>query len=240
MPLPNAEEWTTQELLKGEKETLGFYISGHPLLRYEGVLSDFANVNVDRLPNMHHGGQVAIGGIVTELNVRTTKKGDRFGLFQLEDQFGTVKVVAWPEPFGKANGVMQNDTAVLLKGRLEVDDGGSMTIIADEIQALENIRERSARTMIIHLNVDSIDTERLERLHGLLDRHRGDCGLRFDIRMLDGSVARVQPNQFVRVKVSPDLTNAITEIFSDSRVELLVQRAGARDQGTGTSYLAQA
>jgi DNA polymerase-3 subunit alpha len=240
MSLPNAEEWTTQELLKGEKETLGFYISGHPLLRYEGVLSDFANIDVDRLSNMHHGGQVAIGGIVTDLNVRTTKKGDRFGLFQLEDQFGTVKVVAWPEPFGKANGVMQNDTAVLLKGRLEIDDGGSMTIIADEIQALENIRERSARTMIIHLNVDSIDTERLDRLHGLLDRHRGDCGLRFDIRMLDGSVARVQPNQFVRVKVSPDLTNAITEIFSDSRVELLVHRAGTRDQGPGASYLAQA
>ncbi len=94
LPLPPAEDWSYQEMLKGEKETLGFYISGHPLLRYEGVLADFANADIDRLANFYHGAQVTIGGVVTELNVRTTKKGDRFGLFFIEDQFGSVKVVA--------------------------------------------------------------------------------------------------------------------------------------------------
>ena len=224
-PLPDVEEWPHHELLKGEKETLGFYISGHPLLGYEQALKDFANADMDRLANFHHGAQITLGGIVMDLNVRTTKKGDRFGLFQLEDQFGSVKVVAWPDVFGKANGIMQNDAAVLVRGRLEIDDGGAMTVIAEEIQSLEYIRERSARTITIAFSVQSIDGDRLERLYTLLDSHRGDCNVIFEVGLEDGSLARIQPNQFVRVKVTPDLTNSIKEIISDCRVELIVQRA---------------
>jgi DNA polymerase-3 subunit alpha len=224
-PLPRAEEWSQQELLKGEKETLGFYISGHPLLRYETALADFANADVDRIAGFHHGAQISIGGIVMELNVRTTKKGDRFGLFQLEDQFGTIKVVAWPDVFGKANGVMANDSAVLVKGRLEIDDGGAMTVIADEIQSLENIRERTARTVVLQFGVEAITGDRLDRLYDLLDGHRGDCAIVFEVALEDGSIARVQPNQFVRVKVTPELTNSIKEVMGDCRVELVVQRA---------------
>ena len=111
-PLPEAPEWQNAELLKGEKETLGFYISGHPLMRYEEALSDFTNADVDRLASFYHGAQVTIGGIVMELNLKMTKKGDRFALFQLEDQYGSVKVVAWPEPYSKASGVLASDAAV--------------------------------------------------------------------------------------------------------------------------------
>ncbi len=224
-PLPDIAEWQPQELLKGEKETLGFYISGHPLMRFQDALKDFANADVDRLSTFHNGAQVALGGIVMDLNVRTTKKGDRFALLQLEDQFGSVKIVAWPDLYSKSNGVLQNDALVLVKGRLEVDDGGAMSVIADEVQALENIRERSAGIMVLYFNVEVIDQERLERLYNLLDSHRGDCQIVFEVTLDDGSIARVQPNQFVRVKVSPELTNSIKETLGDCHVELVVQRA---------------
>jgi DNA polymerase-3 subunit alpha len=226
-PLPDVPEWVHHELLKGEKETLGFYISGHPLSGYEEALKDFADADVDRLAGLNHGTIVTLGGVVVELSLRTTKRGDRFGLFQLEDQFGSVKIVAWPDVFSKANGVMQNDAAVLVRGRLEIDDGGAMTIIAEEIQSLENIRERSARTVVLHFDVDSVDETRLERLHSLLDNNRGECGVIFEVKLADGSIARVQPNQHVRVKVTSSLTDSIREIMTDCNVELVVQRASS-------------
>ncbi|MFY9574200.1 MAG: OB-fold nucleic acid binding domain-containing protein, partial [Blastocatellia bacterium] len=224
-PMPNVPEWPNHEMLKGEKETLGFYISGHPLSGYEEALKDFADADIDRLSGRSHGSVVAIGGVVIELNLRTTKKGDRFGLFQLEDQFGSVKVVAWPDVFNKANGVLQNDSAVLVRGRLEIDDGGSMTIIADEIVSLENIRERSARTVVLHFDVDAIEEKRLDRLHSLLDNNRGECGVLFEVRLADGTRARVQPNHLVRVKVTQSLTESIKDIMTGCSVELVVQRA---------------
>jgi DNA polymerase-3 subunit alpha len=226
-PLPDVTDWAPHELLKGEKETLGFYISGHPLSRYEDALNDFADADVDRLSGLSHGTVVTLGGVVMELSVRTTKKGDRFGLFQLEDQFGSVKIVAWPDVFSRANGLMQNDAAVLVRGRLEIDDGGAITIIAEDIQSLENIRERSARSVVLHFDVDSVDKKKLERLHWLLDNNRGECGVMFEVKLVDGSIARVQPNQHVRVKVTPSLTNSIKEIISDCDIELVIQRASS-------------
>jgi DNA polymerase-3 subunit alpha len=227
IPLPHVPPWSHHELLKGEKETLGFYISGHPLLRYAGVLKDFADADVDRLAGLGHGAVVAVGGIVTGLSVRTTKKGDRFGLFQLEDQFGAVKVVAWPDVFNKVNGHLEDDSAVLVRGRLEIDDGGAMTIIADEVQPLDNLRERTARTMVIHLKGESLDRARVELLRDLLDSNRGDCSVVFEVALPEGVTARVQPNQFVRVKVTAELIRSIEQSSEGCRVELPVQRASS-------------
>ncbi|HXU39755.1 MAG TPA: DNA polymerase III subunit alpha [Blastocatellia bacterium] len=224
-PLPKVPEWQNHEMLKGEKETLGFYISGHPLSGYEEVLRDFADADVDRLAGLGHGTVVTLGGVVIDLNVRTTRKGDRFGLFLLEDQYGSVKIVAWPDVFNKSNGLMQNDASVLVRGRLEIDDGGAMTIIAEEVGSLADVRERSARTVVLHFDVDAVDEKKLEQLHSLLDNNRGDCGIVFEVRLADGSIARVQPNQHVRVKVTPALTNSIKEVIVDCQVELVVQRA---------------
>ena len=223
--LPNVSEWTHTEVLKGEKETLGFYISGHPLSGYEEALNDFADADVDRLSTFSHGAIVTLGGVVVELSVRTTKKGDRFGLFQLEDQFGSVKVVAWPDVFNKSNGLMQNDAPVLVRGRLEIDDGGSMTIIAEEVGSLADVRERLARAVVLHFELDSVDEKKLDQLYRLLDDNRGECGVVFGVKLADGSIARVQPNQHVRVRITPSLTNSIRDLIAGCRVELVVQSA---------------
>jgi DNA polymerase-3 subunit alpha len=227
-PLPQIDEWPRQELLRGEKETLGFYISGHPLLGYEETLKEFANADMDRLSNFQHGSQVAIGGIITNLNIRTTKKGDRFGLFQLEDQYGSVKVVAWPDLLSKSSGVIEDEAAVLVRGRLEIDDAAAMTIIANEVILLENIRETSARTIIIHIRADLLDSNKIERLYALLATHPGDSGVLFDVETDDGSHVRVRPNRLVRVKVTPELTNSIKEALGACRIELIVTAGGPR------------
>ncbi|HTG17247.1 MAG TPA: DNA polymerase III subunit alpha [Blastocatellia bacterium] len=224
-PLPDAPEWPHYQLLKGEKETLGFYISGHPLGSYDQALQDFATADMDRLARLEHGAVVSIGGIILELATRMTKKGDQFCLFQLEDQFGAVKTVAWPNVYAKSNGLLRNDSAVLVRGRLEVDDGGSMSVIADEIQSLEDIRERSARTIVLRFDIDAIDGNKLEKLHGLLDSNRGECAIVFEAKLADGSIARVQPNQLVRVKVTSQLTNSIKELIGACDIELVVQKA---------------
>jgi DNA polymerase III alpha subunit/intein/homing endonuclease len=228
-PLPNVEEWPKQELLKGEKETLGFYISGHPLQGYEAAMKDIANADVDSLAtNFHHGAQVCLGGIIIEQAVRTTKKGDRFALLQIEDQYGSVKVVVWPETYKKSASVLQENAPILVRGRLEIDDGGAMSIISDEIQSLVNLRERAAKVMSMRFPIAAVKEDSLDRLYNLLDTHRGDCDIVFEVELEDGKLARIQPNQFVKVRVTPELTNSITELMGDKcRVELRVGKASS-------------
>jgi len=223
-PLPDKEEWSYEKMLSGEKETLGFYLTGHPLIQYSEALRDFATASVESLPSAGSGSIVSIGGMVTSLNLKTTKKGDRFALFDLEDQYGSVRVVVWPETYSRSKALLRADAAVLVKGKLEMEEEGAATIIAEEIQALDDIRERAARTIILRARTASLNAKIVDRLYGLLDRHRGECDVLFDLELEDGSVARVKPNQFVKVKITPDLTNAIKQLCDSFEVELLVPK----------------
>src|SRR5205085_1006103 len=111
------------------------------------IIKDFATTTIERLKNSHPGEIVKISGIIGSITLRTTKKGDRFALCQLEDQFGSVKIVVWPDVYGKINGRLKADQPVLISGRLEIEEEGAISIIADDLQLLDGIRERNARSV---------------------------------------------------------------------------------------------
>jgi DNA polymerase-3 subunit alpha len=224
--LPDVDEWNQLDLLTHEKETLGFYITGHPLARYRVALEEFATSDVGGLSDVAAGETVKLGGLVNDLAVRNTKKGDRFALFQLQDGSGSVKVVAWPETFKNSSRCIVAEAAVLVTGRLERTDDGASTVIAEEIRALDDLREREARAIAVHAPAASMTAERIEQLHALLDRHRGECDVEFVLGLADGSRARIQPNRFVRVHLTPELRSEIRKICPESDVQIHVRRPG--------------
>lgn len=227
--LPDVEEWSQIEILAGEKETLGFYITGHPLARHREALDEFATSAVDGLASVAHGETVCVGGLIGDLAVRNTKKGDKFALFQLQDGSGNVKVVAWPETFRKASRSIVADSAVLVSGRLERTDDGTTTLVAEEIRPLDAIREREARAIAFCAPSAAMTPERIQQLHALLDRHRGECDVEFVVRLSDGSRARIQPNRFVRVALTPELRSEIQRICPEGDVQI---RGGRRPNVT--------
>jgi DNA polymerase-3 subunit alpha len=153
---------------------------------------------------------VSVGGVVTDLQVRTTKKGGRFALLRLEDQVGGIKCVLWPETFGKFEKHLSNDTAILLTGKLETTDDGNSSIIVDEVALLDEVLQRKARGVIVRvpaLGADSKNT--LGDLFGLLDKHRGDCEVFVEMTLEDGVMVRVRPHGALRVRGSRDLEAAL-------------------------------
>jgi DNA polymerase III subunit alpha len=218
--LPTVPPWSTTELLSYEKETLGFYITGHPLETHKSLLEDFATANVERLKTSSTGETVKIGGIISSVTLRTTKKGDRFALCQLEDQFGAVKIVVWPDVYGKIGAKLKADEAVLLSGRLEVEDEGAISIIADDLQLLNGIRERNARSVMLHVRATTMTAEKVERLYDLLDTHRGECQISFGIELPERIVAYVAPSPYVRINPSPELVSSLKQLCGECRVEL--------------------
>jgi DNA polymerase-3 subunit alpha len=231
--LPDVEEWSQLDLLTHEKETLGFYITGHPLARFKEALDELATCDIDGLQAIAAGDTVTVGGLVSDLAVRNTKKGDKFALFQLQDGSGSVKVVAWPETYRKASRSIVAEAAVLVSGKLERTDDGTATLISDDIRPLDDIREREARAIALYAPAASITAERIAQLHALLDRHRGDCDVEFVVGLADGSQARIQPNRFVRVAVTPELRTEIRKICPESDVKIHVGRRPGVPQAAG-------
>src|SRR5207244_4013077 len=132
---PQGSEWSTQEALAFEKEALGFYITGHPLDKFDRVLKKIASGMIATLKEKGQPGDVKMGGVVSALKLRNTKKGDRYGSFNLEDKSGFVEVVAWPDVYRKSVELLNADDPIFVKGRIEVGED-RMQIFANEITPL--------------------------------------------------------------------------------------------------------
>jgi DNA polymerase III subunit alpha len=222
--LPSVPAWSKKESLAFEKEALGFYASGHPLEDYAEAIKGLTRFDNGNIEEAAHGDHVALGGIIVDLATKTTKKGDRFALFRLEDQYGAVKVVCWPEQFNKYKNLLQSDEVVLVRGRLELSDegGAGATIVVQEIHQLERARSSAARAIVIKMPERSVTAKGLASLGDLVSRHQGSATVLLQVETDDGMKIRLRPQQFFRVNVSPELTAEIEKIGDNWQVELLV------------------
>ncbi len=210
-PLPCVEPWTNGELLSGEKNSIGFYITGHPLENYVHILNELSCANSISLGSLTPGAQVQTGGIVTELQVKTTKKGDSFALLRLEDQMGGVKCVVWPEAFNRNKRLLQGDVAVLITGRLEVSDDGVVNIIVDEIARLDEVLQQRARTMIVRVPKISQTDNTFEKLWRILESHKGDCEVLLELDV-EGVLVRTRAHSAIRVEGSLTLQTTLADL----------------------------
>jgi DNA polymerase-3 subunit alpha len=220
--LPSVPPWSKKESLALEKEALGFYASGHPLEDYAEAIKGLTRFDNGNIEEAAHGDQVALGGIILDLAMKTTKKGDRFALFRLEDQYGAVKVVCWPEQFNRYKSLLQSDEIVLVRGRLELSDEGGATIVVQEIHQLERARSSAARAIVIKMPERSVTAKGLAALGDLISRHQGGAAVLLQVETDDGMTIRLRPQQFFRLNVSPELTAEIEKMGENWQVELVV------------------
>jgi DNA polymerase-3 subunit alpha len=210
--LPTVPAWTHSELLASEKNAIGFFVTGHPLDDYQQVLDDLGTDCLLDLIALGSGAKVKIGGIISSVQVRTTKKGARFGLLRLEDESGGIKVVAWPEVFSRTEKNLTTELAVLVSGTIEIADDGGVTLVMDDLSPLDNIRQRKASAMIVSLPEHAESEPLLKQLFDLFDEHKGDCDVLLDMFIEGGVLVRVRPHASLRVRGSHVLEEAIRTI----------------------------
>ncbi|HEX2261864.1 MAG TPA: DNA polymerase III subunit alpha, partial [Candidatus Binatia bacterium] len=139
---PAVDEWSVQQSLAFEKEALGFYITGHPLDKYDKAIKRITSGTIAELKEKASAGDVKIGGVVSALKLRNTKKGDRYGSFNLEDKSGFIEVVAWPDVYRKTVELLNTDDPIFVKGRMEVGED-RIQIFANDITPLAEEVSRS-------------------------------------------------------------------------------------------------
>ena len=123
---------------------MGFYISGHPLDKFERVLNKIASGAITAIKEKAQSGEVKIGGVVSALKLRNTKKGDRYGSFNLEDKTGFIEVITWPDVYKKCAALLGADDPIFVKGRLEVGEE-RMQVIANEVLSLTEAAKKSEK-----------------------------------------------------------------------------------------------
>jgi DNA polymerase-3 subunit alpha len=214
-----AEEWPEGLKLKHEKETLGFYITGHPLRKYATEVRAYGNATTNALSEKPSGFDVSIGGIVSALRVTRTKKGDPMGVILLEDWEGIVEVVVFPDAFAKTQRLLDVDAPIIVRGKLDNDES-SVKILASEIYPIERAAEILSRTVTIRIDARTAPFDLAERLQPLIDEKRGSAEIIFELEFPGRYTALVRPNPYVKIAPDREFVEFVERICGPNTVRL--------------------
>ncbi|NUN12425.1 MAG: DNA polymerase III subunit alpha [Myxococcales bacterium] len=223
-PVPADSEWTHKKLLSYEKESLGFYITGHPLDSYRADLKRFATVTTASVENEQSNAEVSVGGVAAGLRERLLKDGGgRMGIFQLEDHLGQIEVVCFSKVYAQYESLIKSDEPILVRGNVRFEGEGesrSPRLRANEVLSLAELRKRMTRQMSICVSTDRVDDRTLEQLAAILSRSGGDCPVSIRVRLANRVEVVIACGPKWSVEISDDMIARATRLVGESCIVL--------------------
>jgi DNA polymerase-3 subunit alpha len=214
---PDVPDWSDQALMANEKESLGFYITGHPLLSYESALREKTNCDTLTINEKPDKSPVWIGGICAATKEIMTKKGDRMAFLTLEDMKGFVEVVIFSDLFQKSRDLLVGDAPILVGGQLDRGDE-ACKILAKEIYSLKSAPVRTERKVFIEMSDLEVPAERVEELKKIIENHRGKSRIFLMIKSNEsGSVTLSLPGN-MGADPSDDFVREVKSLFAGGSV----------------------
>ena len=215
---PDLPEWDEKTRLAHEKATLGFYVTGHPLESFRELLAEFATHSTAQLREGSVEGEVAVGGIITDLRKRKSRKtGSWWASTRLEDLEGLVEVLIFPKTYEGCQKYLENDRPVLVAGKLETDED-RIRIIASSVTPLEALRETRADAVQVRLEASELDENLVARLRSTVAAHHGDTQLFLEVDRRGSYRLVVKAEPALRVTPSPALTRDLEAVVGSGRV----------------------
>jgi DNA polymerase-3 subunit alpha len=217
-PFPDIGEWNESELLNYEKESLGFFITGHPLARYESVLNKFANANTVKLQDFSEGRVVRIGGIVRDYKLYHDRKGEVMAFVTLEDLSGFAEVTLFASLYSTVSDLIDKDSVIMVEGRITRDEKSSK-ILADTIAPIDNAEETWTASVHFNLDMTNLNKQSLKELCEILKQHKGSCSAFLHLLIPQRTDTIIALPDSLRVKAGQGLTEAVNRFLGYSAVK---------------------
>ena len=218
---PTCPSGRRTERLSHEKELLGFYVSSHPLSRYEKDLAYFATSLLE-IDGREDGEAVRVGGLISRVSPSSDRRGNAMAFVTLEDLSGKAEVVFFSDAYAKCRDLVVQDGVILVEGRLSRRNG-TMSVQADRAAPMEESRERLARSVSVDLPYEAVTEELLADLRRLCLEHEGSCELVVHLRGVpsepEGRDAVIR-SRSIRVKPTDDLLQALGTLAGLERARL--------------------
>jgi DNA polymerase-3 subunit alpha len=217
--LPTVHEWKESQLLAYEKESVGFYISGHPLAAFEADIKRYATATTETLENIADGKEVTICGVIAGLKPKITKKNEKMAILNLEDLTGTVEVIVFPDLYKTAQHILMTDTPIIVAGQLDKSEQGSK-IKALRLHLLAEVKKKGTTRMDIKLNATGLTQEDLLKVKDILLRYQGTIPVYLRIQNATRKESLISVGKNIRVNPSDQLISDIESVLGAGVVSL--------------------
>ncbi len=217
----DAPEWSDQQRLEGEKDTLGLYLTGHPIEQYEHELAQFVKIRIASL-KPERDQTVVIAGLVVAIRARVSKRGDRMAFVILDDRSGRIELAVFSEAYNRFRNYLVKDKLLVVEGTVSVDEySGGFKMSAERIFDIDEAREQYARRVEIGVSAAQAGNGFSHSLAQVLEPFReGRCPVWLDY-LGDGARARLVLGPEWRVRPSDALIHRLKELAGEDKVRVI-------------------
>jgi len=213
--------WPEKVWLEGERDTLGLYLTGHPINAHLKELAKYTSCRLKDAQPTRRDQSLTIAGLVIAARVMTTKRGTRIGLMTIDDRSGRMEVMLFSDALEKYAELLEKDKILVISGQVSFDDfNGGLKMSAREVMDLGNAREKYARGLSISILEEQIDEHFFERFSQILEPHRaGTVPVNVYYQRRDAR-ARLALGVEWRVTPSDTLLDELKQLLGKGQVEL--------------------
>ncbi|MBI3697401.1 MAG: DNA polymerase III subunit alpha, partial [Acidobacteria bacterium] len=224
--LPEVAPWPENEQLKGEKEVLGFYVTGHPLNAYEEKIRELATADSSTLEAMntsaHNGAEVALCGILSAVTVKRNREGKPWAAAQLEDRTGNIDLLVFAASYESLRPMLVVDQAVLVRGSLRVEENAPPKVAVSDVTPLDLARVRLPRQVFLKVRLSngaSTDPDLAGRLVELFQRKPGETDVCFRLERRGDFLVLLDSG--LKVRADREFCAAVEQILGPGAVEMV-------------------
>ena len=216
----HAEDWDDETRLNGEKETLGLYLTGHPIERYESELKGIITSKIVNL-NPTSNQTMIVAGLIVAMRTMISKRGDRMAFITLDDRSGRVELAVFAEPFQQYRDLLAKDRLVIVEGDVSVDDyTGGVKMSAQKIYDISRAREAFAWRLMISVDANQAGNGFVGELGSVLEPfNNGHCPVYLQYTG-DQARARIRLGDNWCVHPTDELIHRLNELAGESNVEV--------------------
>ncbi len=221
--LPNIPEWPEHELLANEKEMLGFYITKHPLARFERLINAYSTCRISELSGMTDGQEVLIGGIINKARITVTrKKAEKMAVLSLGDLDNFIEVLVFPKTYRKAPDLIKEDNLVYVHGRLNLREEETK-IVAENIIPLEKVKEKFTKSVLIKMSTTGLEETMMKRIRGTITKFKGKTPVFIELISPEGRKIRLSTSDKLFVYPSDELIDEVETIVGSGNIKFLTR-----------------
>lgn len=240
--LPEVTPFTKEQRLALEKDVLGLYVTGHPLEKYEAMLLDRTNLNSSMLESyedlkdsgIRDGGQIVTGGLIADIKNQMTRNGKLMAFVTLEDLYGQIEVIVFPNTMEKYRHLLVTDQPVIIRGKINYNEEMNISVICEQIYPLsltQNTTEDShqpqnrqsvidssgSRKIVIHFS-DFSQKPMIATIKSVLKKYPGSVPVEL---FFEAEKQRFGAAESLWVTVSDELINTLEQILGQKKVEVV-------------------
>lgn len=217
-------EWTKEQILTAEKETLGLYLSGHPIDNFRQELDQIVDARLVNL-SPDRDKSLMVAGLVVGLRTMNTRRGERMAFVTLDDRTAQVELAVFSDLYARCRDIVRKDNLLVVHGQVSVDDfTGGYKMAAESIYGIEQARAIFADSIVISLDQDCAVLPTIEQIaQALDDKTRGRCKIRFHYRTSKEEGQLVVADEW-HVNPSAALLATLRNIVGQERVSLVYKK----------------